>query len=230
MKTYIVGNWKSYKSKEQGLEWLQLFASLYRPADSVEVVVAPPFPYLDCLKERLGEYELSGVFLAAQDVSPFPRGGYTGAVAADMLAPVADYVIVGHAERKRYFHETSQDVQNKVTEAVDSGITPILCLEDPADLAHFGFLGDIDSPNLLLAYTPATPLLHRTPEPVEMVGAAVRQIRKTFPNRPVLYGGALNQGNAKDYLAILDCCGLFLGEASLSAEQFAAICNMACIS
>lgn len=225
MQKYVIGNWKSHKSKESGMEWFRQFASSYKPQENVQVIVAPSLLCLDGLATYLKVQHLPFVSLAAQDVSPFPRGSYTGAVAADLIKSVADYVIVGHSERRRYFHETIQDVINKVTEAADAGLTPIVCVEDDELLSRLRPLLDIDCKNLIVAYTPVDALNFNIPESPEKVEMAITRIRGFFPKWPVVYGGALNEENVSDYLAVPTLAGVFLGSGSLQAETFARICN-----
>lgn len=225
MKKYVIGNWKCYKTTDDGLAWLRKFANLYRVSEKVEVVVAPPFLSLENISRELAELKLSGVSLAAQDVSPFPRGSYTGAIAADMIKGVASYVIVGHSERRRYFHETAQDVINKVTEAADCGLTPIVCVEDSDVLARLRPLVDIDCKELIVAYTPVDALNFNIPESVGKVTEAITMIRKYFPAWPIVYGGALTIDNVQDYIQIPELSGLFLGSTSREADKFAKVCQ-----
>jgi triosephosphate isomerase len=227
VKTYIIGNWKSYKTTAESLAWLEQFSPLFRESNNVEVVIAPPFLVLEGFSKGLADKKLNGVALAAQDVSPFPRGSYTGAIAADMLKPLVQYVIVGHSERRRYFHETPQDVINKVTEAADSGLVPIVCVEDADLLAQLRPLADIDCKQMLVAYTPVDAINFNIPESVERIGQAVSKIRAFFPAWPIIYGGAVGENNAKEYLAVPGLAGLFLGSTSLDAIKFSSVCQIA---
>jgi triosephosphate isomerase len=227
MKKYVIGNWKCHKTIDDGLDWFQKFSRYYRKSDKVKVVVAPTFLCLDRLSVALDGLQLSDVSLAAQDVSAFPRGNYTGAIAADMLKPLVDYVIVGHAERRRYYHETVQDVINKVAEAADCGLAPIVCVEDAELLSQLRPLADIECKELIVAYTPVEVLTFNIPESVDRIAEAVKRIKAFFPTLPIIYGGRISEENAKDYLAIQGLNGLFVGEASLEAEKFARICEFA---
>lgn len=226
-KIYVIGNWKCHKSTDGGIAWFRQFSGLYRPVEEVEVIVAPSVLSIESISSALKELRLPGVYLAAQDVSPFPKGSYTGAIAADMLKHVVRYAIVGHSERRRYFHETTQDVINKVMEAADSGLIPIVCVEDSGLLAELRPLADVDCKEIIVAYTPVDALSSRLPESTKRIAEAVRRIRAFFPAWPIVYGGALSSENAREYLLAEGVDGLFLGGASLSAEHFAKVCQYA---
>ena len=158
VKRYVIGNWKCHKTSDDGRRWFDKFAALYQPHRDVQVIVAPSMVSLESIAVHLLSLILENVSLAAQDISPFPKGSYTGAVAADLVVKMAGYAIIGHSERRRYFHETSQDVINKVTEAADSGLTPIVCVESTSSLSQLASLGDIECQKLLFAYTPVDAL------------------------------------------------------------------------
>ncbi len=225
MKKYVIGNWKSNKGKKAAQEWFAEFADLYRPVDGLEVIVAPSFICLCSLSEYVQALGLKQVFLAAQDVSPFPKGSYTGAVAADMFKGMVDYVIIGHSERRRYFHETSQDIANKMTETVDAGLTPIVCIDQPYAMSQLTALNDIDCDDLLIAYGPTEATTARIPESPDRVVEAAKFISQVHPKTPVVYGGSLFPDNVDEYVALPQLSGVFVGESSLDAQKFAAICN-----
>ena len=124
---FVVANWKANLSHVQAQRWLQTVTAKYNPFPGFNVILAAPFPFLGDLQKEIGEED--GISLAAQDVSPYPLGNYTGSVPAAWLQGKVDFVLVGHRERRRYFHETIQEVANKVTEALEEEITPIVCID-----------------------------------------------------------------------------------------------------
>lgn len=226
MTKYVVGNWKCNKGREAAQEWFSEFAGLYSPIKGLEVIVAPALLCLLPLSQYVQALQLENVFLAAQDVSPFPKGSYTGAVAADMLKGVVDYVIIGHSERRRYFHETSQDTANKMAEAVDAGLKPIVCIDQPYTMSQLTALNDIDCDEMIIAYGPVEATSARVPEPPQRVAEAVQFISQVQSKRPVIYGGSLFPDNVQDYVGLPQLSGLFIGESSLDARSFVDICNM----
>jgi triosephosphate isomerase len=227
MKRYVIGNWKCHKSSDDGRRWLDRFAALYRPHRDLQVIVAPSMVSLESIAGHLKGLSLENVSLAAQDVSPFPKGSYTGAVAADMVSKMAGYAIIGHSERRRYFHETSQDVVNKVTEAADSGLVPIVCVDSSNAFAQLAALADIECKQLLVAYTPVDALNFKIPESPAKVAETVAHLRQKFPAFPVVYGGALLPENVREYLQLSSLSGVFVGSSSLEPETFADICSQA---
>lgn len=227
-KRFVIGNWKSYKPFKEAKIWLDDFAGLYSPHDDVQVIIAPNFLCLEKTAEYLQSLDLKNVSLAAQDVSPFPKGPYTGAIAADLLKGSAEYVIVGHSERRRYFHETSQDVGNKVSEAIDAGLTPIVCVDQPYAMSQLTTLNDIDTDSVIIAYGPVESLNFRIAQSPEKVAEAAEFIAQVHPNWPVVYGGALAPEIVDEYADIKGIAGLFVGSASLAAKSFHTIFKAVC--
>ncbi len=225
MTKYVVGNWKCNKGQKEAQEWFSEFADLYRPVEGLDVIVAPSFLCLQALSHYVQALQLKNVSLAAQDVSPFPKGSYTGAVAADLLKPMVDYVIIGHSERRRYFHETSQDTANKMAETVDAGLKPIVCIDQPYAMSQLTALNDIDCDEMILAYGPVEATSARVPEQPQRVAEAARFISQVQSERPVVYGGSLFPDNVGDYVSLPQLSGVFVGESSLEAKSFVAICN-----
>jgi triosephosphate isomerase (TIM) len=225
MKKYVIGNWKCNKEGDEAQNWFTEFARRYRPVDGLQIIIAPSFICLQTLSHFIKTLGLKNLSLAAQDISPFPKGSYTGAVAADMVKDLVEYVIIGHSERRRYFHETSQDVAAKMSEAVDVGLIPIVCVDRPYARSQLLALNDSDSKEMIIAYGPVDAMTVRIPESPIRAAETARSISQIQPGRPVVYGGSLEPDNVKDYVRLPDLSGLFVGEASLDVGSFLAICE-----
>ena len=130
---YIIGNWKCNKSEKEVREWFERLAQKYSESqvniENLTFAVAPPFVYLPLAKSLIDKLKLP-IKLAAQDVSPFEDGAYTGEVSAKQLAQYVTYVIVGHSERRRYFTETDEQIAQKVEQLEKANLIPILCIQD----------------------------------------------------------------------------------------------------
>jgi len=221
----VNGHWKCNKGSDEAQSWFAEFARGYRPVEGLQIIVAPSFICLQSLSQYVKTLGLENLSLAAQDISPFPRGSYTGAVAADMVKDLVDYVIIGHSERRRYFHETSQDAASKINEAEDVGLIPIICVDQPYASSQLLALNDSESKEVIIVYGPVDAMTVRIPEPPVKVAETARFISRIQPGRPVVYGGSLQPGNVKDYVQVPELAGLFVGEASLDVRSFLAICE-----
>ena len=222
----VLANWKSHKSLSEAEAWMKKFGQLYHPESGLEVIIAPSFPYLVPMGQMLQEFDADHhITLAAQDLSPFPFGPYTGAVAADMVSDLAGYAILGHSERRRYFHETNQEVANKLSEAVAAGMKPIVCVDEPYARAQIAALNDDELNDLIIGYGPAEAIGGNIPQRPEEASSAMEKIQEIVPGKPILYGGSINKDNAADYLQIDGVTGLMVGTASLDPSEFADICK-----
>lgn len=226
MSRYVVANWKSNKTLAEADQWLSRFLKLHRSQPNLKVVLAPPFPFLFPLRQMLEEEGRGGVVLAAQDVSSFPLGSYTGAVSATMLRGVVDYALVGHSERRRWFHETNQDVANKTREALAVGITPIVCLDRSYARTQFAALSDHELSKSIIGYGPVEAIgVENAPSP-QRVAAVIAELQTMVSDNPILYGGSVKRENVGDYMKIPGLSGLMVATASLEPEEFADICQL----
>lgn len=225
MVGYVLANWKSYKTIPEAEKWLEKFLRLYSPDPRVQVIIAPSFVNLSSLWRMLQEHDASYVSLAVQDLSPFPLGAYTGAVAAEMVRDMVEYAIVGHSERRRYFHETNQEIANKVSEAAAAKIKPIVCLDQPYAASQFAALNNTDIDDLIIGYGPVEAIGIDVAQSPEKTMGVIKEIRAIVPERPILYGGSVNASNAGTYMNISGVSGLMVGSASLVPEEFAEICK-----
>ena len=199
MNRYLLANWKSYKTKEDAGTWLEKFCRIHQPPPNQQVIIAPPIPFLVPLWHKLQQLSVSSIALAVQDLSPFPLGSYTGGVAAEMVRDFAEYAILGHSERRRYFHETHQEIANKVSEAVAAGIKPILCVDQPYAREQLAAINDDDTKEMIIGYGPVEAVGIDIPQSPGKANNAIAEIRAIAPGLPILYGGSINKSNAHDY-------------------------------
>ena len=227
MTKYVLANWKSHKTLAAAESWLQEFCTLYCPEPELKVIIAPTTLHLAPLLQLLENQATPNLNLAIQDLSPFPLGSYTGAVAAEMARGLVDYAILGHSERRRYFHETNQDVANKVSEALAADIKPIVCVDQPYARAQLAAMDEEDLKGVLIGYGPVEAIGIDIPQSPQRASEVIAEIQAMAPNAPILYGGSINAENAADYLGLAGVAGLMVGTASLEAAEFARICAIA---
>jgi len=149
------------------------------------------------------------------------------AMAAEMVRDLVEFAVLGHSERRRYFHETDQDVANKVSEARGANIKPIVCVDLPYARSQMAALREENIDDLIIGYGPVEAIGIDTPQSPEITKKAVEKIQIIAPEKPILYGGSINKDNAGEYLEIAGVAGLMVGKASLDPEEFALICKTA---
>lgn len=214
MSKIFIANWKSNKTLTSATEWLQTFKASDVPA-TAQVIIAPAFSLLSTVKQHLAV----PLRLAAQDVSSYPMGSYTGAVNAQQLKDLSvEYVMVGHSERRKYFHETHADVAAKIAQAVANGLKPVLCLDDEYIDAQADALETKDIPGLIVAYEPLEAIGNGHNAPADQVVKVIQKIKSVFGDVTVIYGGSVDERSVAEYLLISD--GVLVGAASLEADSF----------
>lgn len=218
MEKFIVANWKANLTLPQAEKWLTILSTDYQAIPGLLVVLAVPFPFLAHLRDKFSS--LSGISWAAQDVSSFPLGNYTGSVPAAWLSGLVGHVIVGHRERRKYFHETIQDVANKVNEALEEDIQPILCVDLDIARQQAAALDSGDMERSVVAYTPDDAEQLETKRNVSAVADGVNKITSLFPRAPVLYGGGVNENNVAELFAIQDLSGVMVAGGCLDPQSF----------
>lgn len=221
---------------------------------NVEVVLAPGTLALQSLSLQIDHRQFK---LAVQNLYWRDEGAFTGEVSAHQLRGLVQYAIIGHSERRHIFGEHDKDIRSKVQAAVRHGITPIVCVGETAHekaagetagILHdqvVGGLANLTSEevnNIVIAYEPVWALSngkdfasHAGPTPADIQKAA-HTIRnqvghlfseETAKNIRVLYGGSANSHNAASELAVPGIDGLLVGGASLNAEEFSQIVELA---
>ena len=212
--TYLIANWKSHKTIVEAQHWLNEFHPPSHP--DITVILAAPFIHLPVLKPT------PSLHLAAQDVSPFPDGAYTGAVSARQLEGLVEYVLLGHSERRRYFHETHQDVANKVAQALSVNLTPIVCIDQPYLSAQLSAIEPVYWPHLIVAYEPLSAIGTGDPEDPSRANTVARQVKDILSvDVPVIYGGSATSDNIGTFFSQPALAGALIGQSSLDPHTFA---------
>lgn len=210
---YLVGNWKSNKTIPEAKEWLKKITNYQLPSTNLEIVIAAPFTVLSFLKTN------SSFRLAAQNISPFPSGPYTGEISGEMIKGLVDYVVVGHSERRRHFGETNEMVAKKTKQALQFQITPIVCLDEPYLESQIKAINH----QLIFAYEPLAAIGSGKPDTPQNANLVAERIKKMTEGAFVLYGGSVDAKNAKNFMVEKNIDGLLVGQASLNANEFAKI-------
>lgn len=198
-KLFIAGNWKSNKTIEEAKEWLNQFTT------TNPVVLCVPFTLLGVLKSE----KLS---LGAQDVSPFGDGAYTGEVNARQIKELADWVIIGHSERRKYFSETDQMLQKKAEQAKNAGLKIIYCVPDDKTA-----IPSVD----VVAYEPVWAIGTGESDTPENADEICRKIKEKAGNAIVIYGGSVTDQNVRSFVEKPNIDGVLPGGASLDPKIFA---------
>ena len=223
---YLIANWKSHKTLDEATRFFDSLQNL-ELNPQVKNIIAPPAPYLQSLLVQVTDSNVP-IILAAQSISPFPFGAYTGEVSAAMVKDWAHYVIVGHSERRKYFHESYQDVANKIAQILEHNLTPILCVDEPYMHAQFDALGPENIPQLIVAYEPLTAIGSGDPDTPEHAAKIATQIKEIAnANLPVLYGGSVTADNVHTFTSLPEINGALVGGASLDPESWQDLINAA---
>ena len=235
-KIVIAGNWKMFKTRAESLEFLHVFMPLLHVTpDYSDAVWGVPFTYLNVLSKNLHG---GRVMLGAQNVHWEETGAYTGEISALMLSEIGvRYVIVGHSERRQYFGETDETVNQRLKAAQKYGMTPILCVGETKQQRDAGEtesiitnqikqdLVGIDQNNLVIAYEPIWAI--GTGDTCESTEAnrVIGLIRSLLSNKNVTiqYGGSVKPGNVDEIMAQPEIDGALVGGASLESASFARI-------
>ncbi|HEV3000206.1 MAG TPA: triose-phosphate isomerase [Solirubrobacteraceae bacterium] len=238
---FVAGNWKMHKTAAEAEAFLAALGG--RSFDGVEVAVCVPFTSLAAAKRAAG----GSVGVYAQNMHESPSGAFTGEVSAPMLAEIGiDGVVLGHSERRQWFGETDRALQRKVPAALESGLTPILCVGETEEERERGDterklraqvqegLHDVPAERLhevVIAYEPIWAIgtgKVATPEQAQEACAFCRALvadrsREAGERIRVQYGGSMKPGNAAELLALPDVDGGLVGGASLDPHDFLAI-------
>lgn len=247
-KKIVAGNWKMNKTfEEAGILTAELMGMVADEVKgNVRVVLCVPFPYLVSVKSQLGKN--TRIEVGAQNCSEHEAGAYTGEVSAAMLRSMGiPYVILGHSERRQYFHEDGKLLAKKVDIALKYGLTPIFCCGEPLDVREKNehehlvkrqieeALFQLDATaieKVVIAYEPVwaigTGKTASAQQAQEMHAVIRKHLASKYEgsvadNISILYGGSVNAANAKELFSSPDVDGGLVGGASLKSREFTEI-------
>jgi triosephosphate isomerase len=239
---FIAGNWKMHKTVHEAVVYVKEFRSLVKDVENVEIVVAPTFTAIHAAAEAARN---SKVGIAGQDLHWEKQGAFTGEVSAAMVREAgAEYVIIGHSERRQYFGETDQTVNRRLVAALTAGLIPIVCIGETLEQreaertlevldaqikAGFdGVTGD-QIAALVIAYEPVWAIgtgRTATAAQAQAAHAHIRQRLRQWFGAPaadechIIYGGSVKPDNTHELVSQPDVDGALVGGASLDVSGF----------
>lgn len=248
-RTVIAGNWKMNMTPSAARKFITELAPMVAGKDKCDIVLCVPFVDIAVAAEAARG---TNIKIGAENVHFKASGAYTGEVAADMLLEAgAEYVIVGHSERRQYFAETDETVNLRTKAALAAGLKVILCLGELLEARKAGITEEIvsmqtkldlagipeeDLKNIIIAYEPVWAIgtgLTATPEQADEACGIIRAVveklysKEAAEELTIQYGGSMNEKNAADLLAKPHVDGGLIGGASLVTEKFTAIVDAA---
>ena len=246
---FIAGNWKMHKTVSEATALAEALREALADVSTMELAVCPPATALDAVRRMLAG---SNIGVGAQNMHWEEKGAFTGEIAPPMVAELAQYVILGHSERRQYFGETDETVNRKIKAALAYGLTPIVCVGEnlaqnqAGETVHFvrsqiegafAGLSAEEARHLVLAYEPIWAIgtgLTATPEAADrIIREAIRDVlaalydRETAEAIRVQYGGSVKPHNIAAFIVMPEIDGALVGGASLKADSFSAIVHNA---
>jgi triosephosphate isomerase len=248
-KPFIAGNWKMFKTVPEAVSMVQKLHDASLGLEKAQFVVIPPYTALNEVSRAL---QGSPVQVGAQNMYWEEQGAFTGEVSAPMLKDIGCiYVVIGHSERRQYFGETNETVNNKIKAALNHGLVPIMCIGESLEERENGnTITKVQSQiieglkgleaekvrQIIIAYEPIWAIgtgLTATPDQAQEVHRFIRSnLAEKHGNDVascaiILYGGSVKPENSYSLMKEKDINGALVGGASLKAESFAEIAKEA---
>jgi triosephosphate isomerase len=241
----IAGNWKMNTRLSEAVKLVSEMREGLDAIKGVDKLVCPPFISLSAVKDIL---KGSSIRLGAQNVYFEEKGAFTGEISPPMLADLCEFIIIGHSERRQYFHETGEIVNKKLKAALKFGLAPILCVGERLAENEAGNTKKVIGGQLAAALIGIAPeSLSVAYEPIWAIGTGqaatgtqanetIGFIRKSLAgiygepaaqNIRILYGGSVTAENIAEFIAQPEIDGGLVGGASLKPDQFISITRQA---
>lgn len=244
-KNIVAGNWKMNTGVAEGLALAkEVDEQLRHITPKCDVIICVPFTHIYPVA---GAIDKSKLGLGAENCAEHEKGAYTGEVSAPMVASAgADYVILGHSERRQYFGENNEQLARKLRLALDAGLRPIFCVGEMLEDRENGSYNDVvtaqmdavftlpadDFAKVVIAYEPVWAIgtgKTATADQAQDMHAHIRKVisdkygAEAADNTSILYGGSCKPGNARELFAKPDVDGGLIGGAALKAADFIGI-------
>lgn len=246
-KLLVAGNWKLNGSLAMTYDLISEIVEGLSANKKFDVAVFPPAVFISQAVKIAGK----SVIVGSQTLSEHDKGAYTGEISGDMFKELGCQMsLVGHSERRAYYNESNQDVANKFQAALKHGLTPVLCCGETLEQREAGVTEQIVGEQItavidlvgieafadvVIAYEPVWAIgtgVTASSEQAQAVHAFIRSLLSLksdtiAPLVPLLYGGSVKGSNAKELFSMQDIDGGLIGGASLTSEDFLAICQQA---
>ncbi len=238
----IAGNWKMNTTVGEAVDLVKAMRKELDKVSKVTKVICPPFVSLVPIKELLKK---SSIKLGAQNLYFAEKGAYTGEISPLMIADLCEFVIIGHSERRQYFGEAGEIINQKVAAALKVNLKPILCIGEKLEENEAGktevvvveqlrsaLAGIDDLDGLTIAYEPVWAIGTGKAATGEQANETISFIRgniaKLYEHKiaqeiRILYGGSVNAANAVEFIRQPEIDGALVGGASLKATEFLSI-------
>lgn len=241
-KPFVAANWKMFKTVQEAVVFAKQFKGLVIDIEDVEIVLAPPFTALHAVCEAVRN---TNVGVAGQNLHWESEGAFTGEISAPMLAEAgADYVIIGHSERRTLFGELDEGVNRKIRAALTAELTPIVCVGETLEEREGNRTLEVldrqlrqgldglearAAADLVIAYEPVWAIGTGRVATAAQAGEAHAHIRGRLGEAigadaaaavRIIYGGSVKPGNIEELIAEPDIDGALVGGASLDVQSF----------
>ena len=248
-KKVVAGNWKCNTTLQEGIELAKSVNQLVAQSSAKDVVVVLGTPFTH-ITSVVNAVDTNRIGVAAQNCAAEAKGAFTGEVSAAMVQSTgAQYVILGHSERREYYGETSEILNKKLALTLANGLTPIFCCGEALDIREAGTQNEYvinqlketifqlsadEFKKVIIAYEPIWAIGTGKTATTEQAQEMHEEIRNAIATQfgpevaaeiSILYGGSCNPKNAKELFANPDVDGGLIGGASMKAEDFIEIIN-----